>query len=253
MMAYEQQPQTEYNETSAEMRFAGAAFAVAAGLEIAAGLFDMSSMAAWDWIILWRGLSVGLVAAGVAYALALIISIAAPGLPALLLKKAEDVTGLDLDGKPNLPTGQPKREPRRMEAQPMVRQALQVEPLPLEDEADPFDELPQWIINTDKMIWADRLNINGKLIDIPQGFNDEWLYKVAEHRWHGKLPTISTVALHNIGIERFGNGDTPASMVLAVFEAAEIITRAGERQPYTWTDAGHRAFPCPNDNERQDG
>lgn len=246
MMAYEQQP--EYKETSAEMRFAGAAFAVAAGLEIAAGLFEMPSMAAWDWIILWRGLSVGLVAAGVAYALALIISIAAPGLPALLLKKAEDVTGLDLDGKPNLPTGQPKREPRRMEVQPMVRQPLQVEPLPLGDEADPFDELPQWIINTDKMVWADRLNINGHLMDIPTGFDTDWLYTVAEKREAGELDTISPTKLDAFGISRWASvGVAPAAQVVSILEAAGCIKSKGDRQPYDWTDAGKKAFPSPTD------
>lgn len=245
MMAYDQQP--EYKETSAEMRFAGAAFAVAAGLEVAAGLFEMSSMAAWDWIILWRGLSVGLVAGGVAYALALIISIAAPGLPALLLKKAEDVTGLDLDGKPNLPTGQPKREPRRMEVQPMVRQPLQVEPLPLEDEADPFDELPQWIINTDKMIWADRLNINGHLMDIPTGFDTDWLYTVAEKRAAGHLESVSLRALNDIGVSRWGNGGSPAALTIQVLENSGCVQGRGDNQPYIWTEGGRKAFPSPTD------
>lgn len=248
MMAYDQQPQPEYKETSAEMRFAGAAFTVAAGLEVAAGLFEMSSIAAWDWIILWRGLSVGLVFGGVAYALALIVSIAAPGLPALLLKKAEDVTGLDLDGKPNLPTGQPKRETRRMESQPVVRQPLQVEPMPLEDEADLFEELPQWIINTDKMVWGDRLNINGHLLDIPAGFNTEWLYTVAEKREAGHLDTLSLRALDDIKISRWGNGNSsPAAQLISVLEESGCIQSRGTNQPYDWTEGGRKAFPGKKD------
>ena len=234
MMAYEQQP--EYKETSAEMRFAGAAFAVAAGLEIAAGLFEMSSMAAWDWIILWRGLSVGLVAGGVAYAVALFVAIVAPGLPALLLKKAEDVTGLDLDGKPNLPTGQPKREPRRVEAQAV------------EAEIDSIDELPQWIINTDRMVWGDRLNINNHPMNIPDGFKTDWLYIVAEKREAGELDTISPTKLDSLGISRWANvGDSPAAQVVSILETAGCIKSKGDRQPYDWTDAGKKAFPSPTD------
>jgi hypothetical protein len=245
----------QYSETSTEMRFAVGVGTVAAAANLSGALYRLPGMETFNTIILWRAGAEFLMWAGGAYVLALVVVTVAPGLPALLLRKAEEATGLDLDGKPNLPTGQPKREPRRMEAQPVIRQPLEVEVLQIEDDADPFEdeELPQWIVNTDKMVWGDRLNIDGHVMDIPQGFNVEWLYTVAENRWNGKLATISTVALHSIGIERFGNGNTPASMVLAIFEEAGIITRAGERQPYTWTDAGNRVFPCPSDNEKQDG
>ena len=238
-MAYDQQPQTEYSETSTEMRFALAIGTLAAAVNIGGALYQLPSMAAFDWIIVWRAAAEFAAWAGGAYAACVVILAVAPGLPALLLKEAQDATGLNLSQpKRELPTGQPKREkPQRLD--------FQVLPL---GEDDDLDLLPQWISNTDRMVWGDRLNINGKVMDAPNGFNSDWLYTVAENRWNGKLATISTVALHSIGIERFGNGDTPASIVLAIFEDAGIITRAGERQPFTWTEAGKRAFPYPAEN-----
>lgn len=245
MMAYEPQPENEYRETSAEMRFATAAFAVAAGLEVAAGLFEMSSMAAWDWIILWRGLAVGVVAGGVAYAVALIIAIVAPGLPALLMQKAEDVTGLDLDGKPNLPTGQPVRErPRR----PVV------EPLPLaeepsfEDTAVTIEAAPQWQLQVDAMDYGNgRMLINGHLVDLPHGFDPAWLYTVAEKRAAGQLDTVSLRALNDIGVSRWGNGSSPAALTIQVLENTGCVQGRGDNQPYTWTEGGRKAFPSPTD------
>lgn len=246
MMAYNQQPQQQYSETSTEMKFAVAVFVAVAGWYLADQLAGLSSMAAFDWIILLRAVAVGLFASGIAYALALVAIKVAPGLPALLLKKAEDVTGIDLDGKPNLPTGQPKRETRRMESQPVVRQPLQVEVLPLEDEADLFEELPQWIINTDKMVWGDRLNINGHLLDIPAGFNTEWLYTVAEKRAAGELETLSLRALDDIKISRWGNGNSsPAAQLINVLEESGCIQSRGTNQPYDWTEGGRKAFPSP--------
>jgi hypothetical protein len=235
MMAYNQQPQTEYAETSTEMKFAAAVGVAVAAWQLADQLAAMSSMASWDWIILFRSVAVGLFVGGVAYALAVVVMVIAPGLPALLLQKAEDVTGLDLDGKPKrgLPTGQPKREPRP-QVQP-VRQPLEVEPMSLEDEADPFEELPQWMVNTDKMVWPDRLNINGHLLDITAGFDTQWLYTVAEKRAAGQLDTISPTRLDSLGISRWSStGEAPAAQVVAVLEAAECVKSKGDRQPYEW-------------------
>jgi hypothetical protein len=80
-------------------------------------------------------------------------------------------------------------------------------------------------------------------MDIPQGFNVEWLYTVAEKRMVGGLETVSLRALDDIGISRWGNGESPAATLIKVLELAECIKNMGERQPYAWTDAGKRSFP----------
>ena len=85
MMAYDQQPENEYQETSKEMRFATAVFTAVAAGDVVSSLAALPSMAAWDWIFLWRALATGLVAGGVAYAFVLVVVTIAPGLPALLL------------------------------------------------------------------------------------------------------------------------------------------------------------------------
>lgn len=245
MMAYEPQPENEYRETSAEMRFAMAAFAVAAGLEVAAGLFEMNTIAAWDWIILWRGMAVGLVAGGVAYAVALIIAIVAPGLPALLLQKAEDATGLELDGRPNLPTGQPKREPR---PRPVIETLPLVEEPSFEDTGITIEAAPQWKLQVDAMGYGNgRMLINGHLTDLPAGFDLEWLYAVAEKRAAGQLDTVSLRALNDIGVSRWGNGGSPAALTIQVLESTGCVQGRGDNQPYIWTEGGRKAFPSPTD------
>lgn len=248
MMAYDQQPQNEYSETSAEMRFALAVGTVAAAANLSGALYNLPNMNSFDWIIIWRAGAEFLMWAGGAYALALVVIKVVPGLPAMLLQKAEDVTGLDLDGKPkrDLPTGQPKRE-QQPQVQPVTR-TLEAEPMPLEDEADPFGELPQWIVNVDKMIWADRLNINGHLLDIPQGFNTEWLYTVAEKREAGELDSISPTKLDALGISRWSSaGVAPAAQVVSILETTQCIKSRGDRQPYDWTNEGKKLFPSPTD------
>ena len=105
MMAYEPQPENEYQETSVQMRCALAVGTAAAAVNVSSALYLLPNMSAFDWIIIWRGVAEFLIWAGGAYALALIIAAIAPGLPALLLQKAEDATGLDLDGNQ-----QPKRD-----------------------------------------------------------------------------------------------------------------------------------------------
>lgn len=238
MMSYERQPENEYQETSTEMRIATAVAVAVAAWEVAGQMRGLPSMAAWDWIILYRAVAIGLFVGGATYAIVLIAIKLAPGLPALLLEKAEAATGLDLDGKPqpkrDLPTGQPKRE---------IRQPLQIETLPLADDEEDSEPLPQWITNTDKMVWGDRLNINNHLMDIPDGFNVDWLYTVAEKRMGGHLETISLRALDDIGISRWGNGNSPAAQLITVLEESGCIQSLGERQPYSWTDGGNRAFP----------
>jgi hypothetical protein len=239
----------QYSETSTEMRFAVGVGTVAAAANLSGALYRLPSMETFNAIILWRAGAEFLMWAGGAYVLALVVVKVLPGLPALLLQKAEEATGLDLDGKPNLPTGQPKREPRRMEAQP-VRQPLQVEVIPLEDEADPFEdeELPQWIINTDKLVWGDRLNINGHVMDIPKGFNTEWLYTVAEKREAGELDSISPTKLDALGISRWSSvGVAPAAQVVSILETTQCIKSRGDRQPYDWTNEGKKLFPSPTD------
>lgn len=230
-----------YQETSTEMRFASAVGIASTAWEVARQMVTMTTVASWDWIILYRAVAIGTFLGGVAYALTLVIIAIAPGLPALLLKEVEEATGKSL-GKP---TQQPQREPKR-ESQTMQQVApvpFSYEALPLEDDDDEeLEPLPQWIINTDKMVWADRLNIGGKVLDIPDGFNTRWLYTVAEKRYSGELETVSTRALHDVGIDRF---DGSATAVLTLLESAELISRAGDRQPYTWTDAGQKLFPHP--------
>lgn len=246
MMAYEPQPENEYRETSAEMRFAMAAFAIAAGLEVAAGLFEMSSIAAWDWIILMRGAAVGLVAGGVAYAVALIVAIVAPGLPALLLQKAEDVTGLELDGKPrrDLPTGQPVRE--RPRPRPVVESLSLVEEPSFEDTGITIEAAPQWKLQVDAMDYGNgRMLINGHLIDLPAGFDLAWLYTVAEKRAAGQLDNVSLRALNDIGVSRWGNGSSPAALTIQVLESTGCVQGRGDNQPCTWTEGGRKTFPSP--------
>ena len=245
MMAYEPQPQNEYQETSTEMKFAASVGLAVAAWQVANQMMGMSSMASWDWIILWRSLAIGLFVGGVAYALALIVITIAPGLPALLLKEAEEATGLDL-GQPkrDLPVGQPVREQRQQ------RQQIEIQALPLvDDDTEEFElpELPAYMTRVDKMIWPDRLSINGRIIDMPEGFNTDWLYTVAEKREAGQLETISLRALDDIKISRFGNGTVPAAMVIEVLEETGCIESMGERQPYSWTDSGKKVFPSPTD------
>jgi len=118
----------------------------------------------------------------------------------------------------------------------------------VEAEIDSIDELPQWIINTDRMVWGDRLNINGHPMNIPDGFKTDWLYIVAEKREAGELDTISPTKLDALGISRWANvGDSPAAQVVSILETAGCIKSKGDRQPYDWTDAGKKAFPSPTD------
>lgn len=229
MMAYEQ---PEYQETSKEMRFAMAVFTAVAAGEVASHLFGLSGIAGWDWIILWRGLAVGLVAGGAAYAFALLVIAVAPGLPALLLREVEEATGKDLGGS-DKPISEPMRE----------RPKPHIEPLPLAES----DLLPPWVLNTDRIVWGDRFNISGKLVDIPDGFDTDWLYQLAEMRYTGKLSEVSLRALDAVGISRFGHGTAPAAAVLEFLESAELVRSRGDRQPYDWTELGKRIFPCPTE------
>lgn len=240
MMTYQQQSD-DYKETSTEMRFAMAIFAVAAGLELAAGLYGMNGIAAFDWIIVFRSAAVGLVAGGAAYALALIIATIAPGLPALLLKEVEEATGLDLDGGADLPTGQPVRERVTVEPLPLVEQPA------FEDTAVSIHAAPEWELRVEEMIYDDRVLINGRLEELPKGFDTAWLYTVARERAAGKLGTVSTIKLDEVGISRWGNGGSPASLMIQILENTGCVQSRGERQPYDWTDAGKHCFPSPTD------
>lgn len=78
---------------------------------------------------------------------------------------------------------------------------------------------------------------------LPPEIDPAWLEKIARYRWAGKLFTISSRSLDEIGISRFGNGDSPASVTIRFFEKTGVITNQGERQPYKWTGAGARIFP----------
>lgn len=78
---------------------------------------------------------------------------------------------------------------------------------------------------------------------LPTGIDPSWLETIARHRWAGKLFTVSTRSLDDIGISRFGNGDSPASVTIQFLERTGVITNQGERQPYKWTGAGARIFP----------
>ena len=250
MMAYEPQPQNEYQETSTELKIATAVFVAVAAWQVADQISGISSMAAWDWIILYRAAAIGLFAGGSTYAILLVIVAIAPGLPALLLQKAEDVTGLDLDGKPqpkwDLPTGQPKREPRR--------RSLEVEPLPLE-EAPSFEDAavtipaaPEWEQRVDAMNYDNgRMLINGQLVELSEDFEIAWLYVVAEKRAAGMLETISTIKLNQVEISRWGDPISPAAMVIELLENTGCVKSRGVNQPYDWTDAGKLVFPSPTD------
>jgi hypothetical protein len=131
--------------------------------------------------------------------------------------------------QPTLPTNQPIREKA-------VRQNI---------EAEEVEVLPEHIRRVDKMIWADRLNINGRMVEMPAGFKAEWLYTLAKKRAAGQLETISLRALDDIGISRWGNGNSPALQVIAVLEKTECIESRGSNQPYVWTGRGSVAFPSP--------
>lgn len=239
MMAYNQ---NEYQEASKELKFAGAVFTAVAAGEIARQLANLSSMAAWDWIILWRGLTIGLVAGGAAYAIALIIVTIAPGLPALLLKEVEEM-GKPKPVRPDLPTGQPKRERPYIQTPP-----LSDEPT-FEESGVVIEAAPEWQRLVDSMNYGDgRMLINGRLIELPEAFDTDWLYTIAERRAASEMDkTISTIKLNDVGISRWGNGSSPAAMVIEVLEEARCVQSRGVNQPYDWTDAGKRAFPSPTD------
>lgn len=197
--AMEPAMEPEYQETSKEMRFATAIGVSVAAFDVSGSLLGLSSMAAFDWIIVWRAVTYGLAFGGTSYALALIVLAIAPNLPSLLLKEVEEATGKDL-GKSSLPIGQP------------VRERLQVEPLELADNA-PL--LPPWVLAVDKLIYPDgRVFANNHLVDPPDGFNTDWLYSLAEARYTGKLPDVSQRTLDAVGISRFGNGNSPASLMI---------------------------------------
>jgi hypothetical protein len=90
-----------------------------------------------------------------------------------------------------------------------------------------------------------RMLINGQLIELPEGFDLDWLYTVAEKRAAGQLETISLRALDEIGISRWGNGSSPANLTISILEESGCLKGRGANQPYDWTDGGRRAFPSP--------
>lgn len=78
--------------------------------------------------------------------------------------------------------------------------------------------------------------------DVPD--SDFSLVRLARAR--GELDNVSTCSLHSIGINRFTNiPDSPAARMIQNLSAEGMIQRAGERQPYRWTDLGRKTFPSP--------
>lgn len=237
----EQQP--EYQETSKEMRLAMALFCLAAAADIGKALYNLPNMAAWDWLILYRGVAIGVVVGSIGYAAALIFLAAMPGIVAVLYPEQTEGPAAQKRTERPLPTGQPKRERPYIEALPLVEQPT-FEAAPGQTiEAD-----PDWQLRVDAMDYGNgRLYINGHLVESPKGFDIEWLYAVARARHEGKLTAVSLRALDEIGISRWGNGGSPASLTISVLEETDCIEGRGANQPYTWTDGGGRAFPSPTD------
>lgn len=209
-----------------EVKVAIGGFLAAFGASAAYDMAVLPSMAQFDSLILWRAVAIGFFVAGILYIVSVTFTAVAPALIPLLVK---DEQKTQPQPKADLPTGQPKREPVQHTG------------------PEPEPELPQWLQNVDDMVWGDRLHINGRIISRPEKFDKDWLYDVAEARWDGKLESISTPKLHDIGVSRFetNGGETPAAIVISILEAAGCIRSLGERQGYEWTEAGKTAFPSP--------
>lgn len=230
----------EYQETSTEMRFAMAIGLTAFAVNVSGALYRLPSMAAFDAIIIWRGVAELLMWGGGAYALSLVILTIAPELPALLMREVEEATGKDLGTpKRDIPTGQPKRErPRPLDEEPAFEGGGQI-----------VEAAPDWQQRVDAMDYGNgRMLINGHLIELPDGFRIDWLYTVARLRGEGELDkTLSLRNLDDAGVSRWGNGGSPANLTISVLENSGCLKSRGVNQPCDWTDEGKRVFPSPTD------
>ena len=81
---------------------------------------------------------------------------------------------------------------------------------------------------------------NGRSVLLPDGFDVEFLYMVAEARWGKKLDLVSQRALSDIGISR-DSGD--AGNVLAFLQSAGLVETNGINYRHKWTEAGELVFP----------
>ena len=81
---------------------------------------------------------------------------------------------------------------------------------------------------------------NGRSVVLPDGFDVDFLYKVAEARYDSELKLVSQRALDRIDISR-DTGD--AGMVLEFLQSAGLVEEKGKNYQYKWTDVGALVFP----------
>lgn len=116
------------------------------------------------------------------------------------------------------------------------------EPKRVENTVTLRGKLPEWAIHLNNIMYEGKITIGNRRVDIPDNIQPSSIYKVAQARAGGKIATISTVSLHELGISR--NGSEPeAQTLLNWFVSMGIIQSGGERRPYNWTRIGERMFP----------
>lgn len=129
-------------------------------------------------------------------------------------------------------------------AKEMSKKQVKVnQPILIEDVHNEDDDPDFWLKNLEKHILPNRMfRVRNQQRLLDANFNTDWLYFLAETKWEGDLPHVSANYLHQYtGISRFGDGKTPADLVIEFLESFNLITKNG--QVYQWTILGNEVFP----------